>query len=256
MSTTYALRDSRTMLRRNLVHSLRYPSLALSTLLMPVIMLLIFAGLFGGTLGAGLGGGDYINYLAPGIILMAATSGSVSTAVSVAVDMQEGIINRFRTMAIARSSVLVGHVVGSLIQTMASIAAVIGVALLMGFRPSAGLLAWLAVAGLLVLLTFALTWMAAAMGMVAKSVESASNLPLPIMFLPMLGSGVVPTDSLPTMVRWFAEYQPFTPIIETLRGLLLDHPIGNNGIIAIGWCLLLTIVGYLWARAAFNKDAN
>ena len=252
--TSYALRDSRTMLRRNLVHALRYPGLSLSTIMMPVIMLLIFAGLFGGTLGAGLGGGDYIDYLAPGILVMAATSGSISTAVSVAIDMKEGIINRFRTMAISRSSVLIGHVVGSMIQTMISIVVVAGVAMLMGWRPSGGLVEWVAAAGMLVAVVFALTWMAAAMGIVAKSVESASTLPLPVQFLPMLGSGFVPTDSLPTVVRWFAEYQPFTPIIETVRGLLMDEPIGDNGLLAIGWCVVLSALGFLWARSAFRKN--
>jgi len=252
--TTYALRDSRTMLRRNLVHALRYPGLSLTTILMPVIMLLIFAGLFGGTLGAGLGGGAYIDYLAPGILVMAATSGSVSTAVSVAMDMQTGIINRFRTMAISRSSVLIGHVVGSMIQTMLSVAVVAGVAVLMGWRPSGGVPEWAGVAGVLTAAVFALTWMAAAMGVIAKSVESASNLPMPVMFLPMLGSGFVPTDSLPAVIRWFAEYQPFTPIIETIRGLLMGQPIGNNGFIAVGWCVALSALGYLWARSAYRKN--
>ncbi len=252
--TSYALRDSRTMIRRNLMHALRYPGLSLSTIMLPVIMLLIFAGLFGGTLGAGLGGGDYIDYLAPGILVMAATAGSISTAVSVAIDMKEGIINRFRTMAIARSSVLIGHVVGSMIQTMLSVAAVAGVAVAMGWRSSGGLAAWLAAAGLLTAVVFALTWMAAAMGIVAKSLESASNLPLPFQFLPMLGSGFVPTDSLPVVVRWFAEYQPFTPIIETVRGLLMAEPIGGDGLLAVGWCIALSALGFWWARSAFRRN--
>jgi ABC-2 type transport system permease protein len=252
--TSYAVRDSRTMIRRNLMHALRYPGLSLSTIMLPVIMLLIFAGLFGGTLGAGLGGGDYIDYLAPGILVMAATAGSISTAVSVAIDMKEGIINRFRTMAIARSSVLIGHVVGSMVQTVLSIIAVAGVATLMGWRPSGGLVEWVAAAGLLVAVVFALTWMAAAMGIVAKSLESASNLPLPFQFLPMLGSGFVPTDSLPVVVRWFAEYQPFTPIIETVRGLLMAEPIGGDGLLAVGWCVLLSALGFWWARSAFRRN--
>lgn len=252
--TTYALRDSRTMLRRNLTHALRYPGLSLPTIMMPVIMLLIFAGLFGGTLGAGLGGGDYIDYLAPGILMMAATSGSVTTAVSVAIDMKEGIINRFRTMAISRSSVLIGHVVGSMIQTVISIAVVAGVAVAMGWRPSGGLVEWVGAAGVLAAAVFALTWLAAAMGVVAKSVESASNLPMPVMFLPMLGSGFLPTDSLPSVVRWFAEYQPFTPIIETVRGLLMNEPVGNTGLLAIGWCAVLSALGYWWAVSTFRKN--
>jgi ABC-2 type transport system permease protein len=247
------------MLRRNLRHALRYPGLTLWTVAMPVFLLLLFVGVFGGALGAGISGLSssdisYIDYIAPGIILMAVTAGSVSTATSVSIDMSEGIINRFRTMAISRASVLTGHVVGSVIQTMTSIMLVIGVALLMGFRPTARVVEWLAVIGILALIALALTWLAAAAGLVAKGPESASNLPLPVIFLPMLGSGFVPTDSMPAGVRWFAEHQPFTPIIETLRGLLMGTPIGNNAIIALAWCAGLTLAGYLCARAAFKRD--
>jgi ABC-2 type transport system permease protein len=255
---SYAFRDSVTMLRRNLRHALRYPSLTLGTLLIPVLVLLLFVGVFGGTLGAGIGGtngrASYIAFVAPAIIVMAATSGSVSTAVSVAVDMTAGIINRFRTMAISPASVLTGHVVGSVIQTLISIGLVIGVAVLMGFRPNADLVEWLAAIGLLTLVTLALTWLSAGAGLVAKSVESASNLPTPFVFLPLLASGFVPTESMPAGVRWFAEHQPFTPIIETLRGLLTGTPIGNDAVIALAWCVALTLAGYLWARAAFRRD--
>jgi ABC-2 type transport system permease protein len=256
---SYAMRDSATMLRRNLRRALRYPGLTLWTVAMPVFLLLLFVGVFGGALGAGIsglsaGGGTYINYIAPGIILMAVTAGSVSTATSVSIDMSEGIINRFRTMAISRASVLTGHVVGSVIQTMTSIVLVIGVALLMGFRPTASIIEWLAVIGILTLIAVALTWLAAAAGLVAKSPESASNLPLPVIFLPMLGSGFVPPESMPTAVRWFAEHQPFTPINETLRGLLMGTAIGSNAIVALVWCAGLALAGYLWARSAFNRD--
>jgi ABC-2 type transport system permease protein len=253
-----AVRDSVTMLRRNLRHALRYPSLTLGTLLIPVLVLLLFVGVFGDTLGAGIGGtngrASYIAFVAPAIIVMAATSGSVSTAVSVAVDMTAGIINRFRTMAISPASVLTGHVVGSVIQTLISIGLVIGVAVLMGFRPNADLVEWSAAIGLLTLVTLALTWLSAGAGLVAKSVESASNLPTPFVFLPLLASGFVPTESMPAGVRWFAEHQPFTPIIETLRGLLTGTPIGNDAVIALAWCVALTLAGYLWARAAFRRD--
>ncbi len=259
MSTrSYALRDSVTMLRRNLRHALRYPSLTLGTLLIPVLMLLLFVGVFGGTLGAGIGGPNgrtsYIAFVAPAIILMAATSGSVSTAVSVALDMTEGIIDRFRTMSISRASVLTGHVVGSVIQTLISIGLVIGVAVLMGFRPNADLVEWVAAIGLLTLVTLALTWPSVGAGLVARSVESASNLPTPVVLLPLIGSGFVPTESMPAGVRWCAENQPFTPIIETLRGLLTGTPIGNDAVVALAWCVALTLAGYLWARAAFNRD--
>ena len=258
---TYAMRDSATMLRRNLRRALRYPGLTLWTVAMPVFLLLLFVGVFGGALGAGIsglpaGGGAYINYIAPGIILMAVTAGSVSTATSVSIDMSEGIINRFRTMAISRASVLTGHVVGSVIQTMTSIVLVIGVALLMGFRPTAGVVEWFAVIGILTLIALALTWLAAAAGLVAKSPESASNLPLPVIFLPMLGSGFVPPESMPTAVRWFAEHQPFTPINETLRGLLMGTAIGDSALLAAAWAVGLALAGYLWARAAFNREPS
>jgi ABC-2 type transport system permease protein len=255
---SYALQDSATMLRRNLRHALRYPSMTIATIAGPVLMLLMFDYAFGGALGTGIGGaasggGHYIDYLAPGIILMAATSGSVATAVAVCTDMTEGIINRFRTMAISRSSVLTGHVVGSTIQTLVSIVFVIAVALALGFRPTAGPGDWLAAIGLLALVTFALTWLSAAFGLVTSSPEAASNAPLPFQFLPFLGSAIVPTDSMPAGMRVFAENQPFTPIIETLRGLLMGTPIGDSAMLAVGWCAALALVGYLWARRAFNR---
>ena len=260
MSTlTYAVRDSATMLRRQLRHMLRYPSMTLQLVGMPIVFLLLFVYVFGGTLGAGLGGpsggrAEYLEYVTPGILLMTVATACTGTAISVAMDMTEGIIARFRTMAIARVSVLTGHVVGSLIQTMLSIAVVIGVALLIGFRPTAGLVEWAAATGVLALISLALTWLSVALGMVTKSVESASNLPTPLVFLPFLGSGFVPTDSMPVGLRWFAEYQPFTPVIETVRGLLLGTPIGNSAVIAIAWCAGITVVGYLWAKKLYNRD--
>jgi ABC-2 type transport system permease protein len=255
MSTlSYAARDSATMLRRNLRHALRYPSMTISTAGVPIIFLLLFVYVFGSTLGAGLGGSRYIDYVSPGIIVMAVASGSTATAVSVCTDMTEGIVARFRTMAIARASLLTGHVVGSLIQTMFSTALVIGVALLMGFRPNAGMVEWIAAIGLLLLLTLALTWLAVALGLVATRPEVASNLPLPLILLPFIGSGFVPTDSMPAGLRQFAEYQPFTSINETLRGLLMGAPIGHNGVVAAAWCVAIAAAGYLWAKKLFNRD--
>jgi ABC-2 type transport system permease protein len=167
----------------------------------------------------------------------------------------EGIIARFRTMAIFRPSVLTGHVLGSMIQTGLSLAVVIGVALLIGFRPTADLIGWwIAAIGVLAMITLALTWLTVALGLASKNVEAASNLPMPLMLLPFLGSGFVPTDSMPVGLRWFAEYQPFTSVIETLRGLLMGTSIGNSAIIAAAWCAAITLAGYLWARAAFNRD--
>ncbi|MFD7666100.1 ABC transporter permease [Streptomyces sp. NPDC059788] len=260
-TVSYALRDSRTMLRRNLKKALRYPSLTLTVVIMPVMMLLLFNYAFGSALGSGIGasaagGGEYIDYLAPGIILMAATSGALTTAISVCMDKSEGIVNRFRTMPISRASFLTGHVVGSVIQTMISIALVVAVALLVGFRPDATPVEWLAAIGLLALLTLALTWLAAGIGLVAKNPETASNIPMPLTFLPFLGSAIVPTDSMPTGLRWFAEYQPFTPIIDTLRGLWLGTGIGSSAAIGLAWCVGLSLVGYLWARHTFKNGAK
>jgi ABC-2 type transport system permease protein len=255
MSTlSHAVGDSATMLRRNLRHALRYPSMTFATIGMPVMILLLFNYAFGGALGTGIGGGDYIDYLAPGIILMAATSGSMTTAVAVCADMTEGIINRFRTMAIARTSVLTGHVVGSSIQTLISIGFVIAIAVAIGFRPTAGPGEWLAVIGLLALLTFALTWLSAGLGLMSRNVEAASNAVIPLQFLPFVGSAIVPADSMPAGMRAFAEHQPFTPIIETLRGLLMGSEIGSSAALAVAWCLALALGGYVWARAMFNRD--
>ncbi|MFJ2867308.1 ABC transporter permease [Kitasatospora sp. NPDC087314] len=252
-ATTYVVGDSLTMLRRNLKHALRYPSLTFAVVVMPVMMLLLFNYAYGSTLGAGIGGGSYIDYVAPGIVLMAAISGSLVTAIGVCTDMTEGIVNRFRTMAISRSAFLAGHVVGSLIQTVVGLVLVIGAALAMGFRPTAGPVEWLAAAGLLVFVALALTWISAGIGLVAKTVESASNMPMPLQFLPFIGSAIVPTDSMPTALRWFAEYQPFTPIIETLRGLLMGTPIGNSAWSALAWCTGLTLLGFFWSRSVFYR---
>jgi ABC-2 type transport system permease protein len=255
---SYAVTDSATMLRRNLRHMQRYPSMTLLILGLPVIFLLLFVYVFGGTLGAGLGGvsggrSAYVNYVAPGIILLTVAAAAQATAISVAMDMTEGIIARFRTMAISRASVLTGHVLGSMIQSMLGIAVVIGIALLVGFRPIASLAAWIAAIGVLAMVSFALIWLSVALGLVSKSVETASNLPMFLLLLPFLGSGFVPTDSMPAGVRWFAEYQPFTPATETLRGLLLGTPIGNNAIIAVAWCAGIALLGYLWARRLYIR---
>jgi ABC-2 type transport system permease protein len=261
----HPLRDSMTMLRRNLTRMLRYPSMTVTLVAMPVVFLLLVVYVLGGTLGAGLGeavhggaaGGRaaYANYVAPAILLMTVTAAVQGTAISIAMDMTEGVITRFRTMHIARVSVLTGHVLGSVIQAMLSLVIVVGVALLVGFRPTAGPGEWLAAAGFLVVVTFALVWLSVALGLVSGTVETASNLPMPLVLLPFLGSGFVPTDSMPAGLRWFAEYQPFTPIIETLRGLLMDQPIGNNAWIALAWCAVIALGGYLWSRRLFNRES-
>ncbi|HEU4348730.1 MAG TPA: ABC transporter permease [Actinoplanes sp.] len=254
------LRDSATMLRRSLKHIRRYPEMTFMLAGLPVIFLLLFVYVFGGTLGAGLGGAgagraEYLTYVLPGVLMMTIGTAGTGAAISIATDMTEGIVARFRTMAIARVSILTGHVVGSLIQTMLAVVIVIGVALAIGYRPDAGPLGWLGIAGVLVLATFGVTWLSVAMGLVARSVETASNLPMPLTLLPFLGSGFVPTDSMPVGLRQFAEYQPFTPIMETLRALLAGTAVGTGtAIAAVAWSLGIALTGYVWAKWRYNRS--
>jgi ABC-2 type transport system permease protein len=259
MTLGHVLADSGVMLRRNLVHALRYPSVTLIVGAIPIIMYLIFVYVFGSTLGNGLPGGAggrdaYIAYVTPGILLFGVIGGAQSTAIAVSMDMTSGIISRFRTMSIPRSAVLAGHVIGSVIQTLLTLVAVFGVALATGFRPTTGPIEWLGALALLALAALALTWLSTALGLVANSVEAASNMPMPLILLPFLGSGFVPTESMPGPMAFFAEHQPFTPINETLRGLLLGTDIGWSGPAAIAWCLGLALTGYLWAMRLYNRD--
>ncbi|KDN74497.1 ABC transporter permease [Streptomyces olindensis] len=253
-----AVRDSSTMLRRNLLHARRYPSLTLNLLLTPIMLLLLFVYIFGDTMSAGIGGGDrsdYIAYIVPGLLLMTIGSTTIGTAVSVSNDMTEGIIARFRTMAIHRPSVLVGHVVGSVLQSVMSVVLVGAVAVAIGFRSTdATVLEWLAAFGLLVLFALALTWIAVGMGLSSPNAEAASNNAMPLILLPLLSSAFVPVDTMPGWFRPIAEYQPFTPAIETLRGLLLGTGIGHNGWLAVAWCVGLAVLGYLWSTSKFNSD--
>lgn len=185
--------------------------------------------------------------------MMTVAAAAQATAISVAMDMTSGVMARFRTMAIARSAVLTGHVIGSMIQAMTGLVIIVGVALLVGFRAMAGPAAWLAVTGLLALMALALTWLSVALGLTAKTVETASNTPMFPMLLPFLGSGFVPTAALPAGLRWFAEYQPFTPFTEAIRSLLLGGPVAHNAIIASARGVGLTIVSYLWARRLYSR---
>jgi ABC-2 type transport system permease protein len=257
MTTTFALRDSITMLRRNLLHLRRYPGLSLFPIFMPVIFLLLFVYVFGGTLGDGItvggGRGAYVNFLTPGVLLFTVAGAAQITAISVAKDMTEGIIARFKTMRIWRPAVLAGHVFGSLFLTLISLAVVIAVSLLIGYDSAAGALRWVAALGLLVLLAFALIWLSVALGLYAKSVETASNLPMFLILLPFLSSSFVPVASMPGGLRWFAQNQPFTPITDTVRDLLSNHHIGGVGVAAIVWCLAITAGAYLWARYLYNR---
>ncbi|HWM37394.1 MAG TPA: ABC transporter permease [Streptomyces sp.] len=255
-----AVRDSNTMLRRNLLHARRYPSMTLNLLLTPVVLLLLFVYVFGDVMSAGIGGGGadrsaYLAYLLPGILMMTIGATVVGTAVSVSTDMSEGIIARFRTMAIHRGSVIVGHVIGSVLQSIVSVVLVGAVAVATGFRSTgATALEWLAAFGLTALVALALTWVAVGMGMVSPNAEAASNNAYPLILLPLISSAFVPIDAMPGWFQPIAEYQPFTPAIETLRGLLLGTEIGHNGWLAIAWCLALTVLGYMWSQSAFNRD--
>jgi ABC-2 type transport system permease protein len=261
---SHALVHARIMLRRSLRHMQRYPSLTLMVTLMPLVFLLLFVYVFGGTLGSGLGGGSgavhgggrsaYANYVAPAIILLAVAAAAQGTAIAVAQDMTEGIIARFRTMAVARSSVLTGHVAGATIQTLIGVVVVTAAAIAVGFRPHANAAEWLAAFGVVLLLTFAVTWLCVGLGLSAKSVETASNSPMFLILLPFLGSGFVPTASLPTAIRWFAEYEPFTPVNETLRGLLTGTRIGDNLVITIAWCVATAVLSYGWSRRLYERE--
>jgi ABC-2 type transport system permease protein len=260
-SLTLATRDSATMLRRNLKQQLRYPISLQTQIMLPVLFLLLFVYVFGETMGAGLPGAgsgagraDYLAFIVPGVLVFTITGAAINVAVSVASDMTTGIAARFRTMAISRASVLTGHVLGTLIQTLIAVPIVVAVALALGFRPTAGALEWLAVLGVIVLVTLAVVWLSVALGLKAKTIESASNLPMPVMLLPFFGSGFVPTDSMPAGLRWFAEYQPFTPIIDLLRALLLDGQVGNSAWLTIVWCLGIALVGYGWAKRLYARE--
>ncbi|MBV9607740.1 MAG: ABC transporter permease [Solirubrobacterales bacterium] len=257
MTRAYALRDSATMLRRNLRHLQRYPGLSLFPILMPVVFLLLFVYVFGGTLGNGItaggGRGAYINFLTPGMLLFTIAGAAQITAISVAKDMTEGIIARFKTMRIWRPAVLAGHVFGSLILTVISLVVTVVVALLIGYSPAAGVLRWAAAIGLLVLMAIALIWVSVALGLFAKSVETASNMPMFLILLPFLGSGFVPVASMPGGLRWFAQNQPFTPITDSVRRLLAGQHVGSAGLAAVLWCLGITAAAYLWARYLYDR---
>jgi len=258
---TIALQDATTMLGRELKHTLRYPLLLVSTILVPVVMLLLFDYILGGTIGHGLGaaahGAPYVDFLVPGILLMTVASGCGPTAINVNTDMTGGIIDRIRTMAVTRGALLAGHVGGSVVRALVATTVLTGVALLVGFRPKASVPDWLAVVGIVAAFSFALAWLSAALGLVAKSVAGANGSTLPIQFLlPFLSSTFVPAESMPAGVRWLAAHQPLTPVVESLRALLTGTPVGSTAYVALAWCAAIALVGFVWAQVAFRRGTR
>ena len=253
MSTTSApLADSRIMLRRNLKHILRNPVTIFNAALMPVVIMLLFVYVLGNAFNVGE---HYIEYATPGLILLAITYGLPGTAVSVSSDMTKGIINRFKVMNVSRGAVLTGHVVATMLSSSVAIAAIIGMAFALGFRSPATVGGWLGAIGIIAAAAFAAAWLTVALGMAAKTPESAGLAVVPLILLPFLSSAVVPAAKMGQGVRQFAEFQPFTPIIESLRGLLAGTPSGGYAAAALAWCAGIAIVGYLWAHATFSKRA-
>ncbi|WP_431965757.1 ABC transporter permease [Nocardia sp. bgisy134] len=240
------------MLRRNFKHIARNPTSVFNAVLMPIIIMLMFVYMFGDAFDVGV---DYIDYATPGLILLAVCYGLGATATAVNSDMTNGIINRFKVMDVSRGAVLSGHVIATVLTNLIAITALVGVAFLLGFSPSANVLDWLGVVGIVVLLGVAASWLTVALGLAAKSPETAGMASVPLVMLPFFSSAIVPAEKMGPGLRQFAEYQPFTPIIETLRGLLDGAPNTGDAITAIAWCVGIAVVGYLWARSTFSKRA-
>lgn len=245
--------DMGVMLGRSMRHISRSMDTIITVCITPIAMMLLFVYVLGGAIQTGTD--NYVNYLLPGILLIAIASGIAYTAFRLFMDMQRGIFERFHSMPIVRSTVLWGHVMTSLVSNAISVIVIILVALLLGFRSSAGVLAWLAVAGILALFTLALTWIAAIAGLSAKSIDGASAFSYPLLFLPFISSAFVPTESMPTAVRVFAENQPVTSIVEAIRALLSRQPVGNDIWVALAWCIGIIIVAYFFAMKVYKKRA-
>jgi ABC-2 type transport system permease protein len=254
MTTTYVVGDTAVMLKRSLRHILRSPDTIITTAVTPIAMLLLFVYVFGGSIDTGSGPGEkYVNYLLPGILLITVASGVAYTSYRLFLDLQSGIFERFQSMPIARSAALWGHVLTSLVANFISLALVVLVALAMGFRSGAGVLAWLAVVGMLVIFTLALTWLAVIAGLAAKTTDGAGGFAYPLLFLPFLSSAFVPTENMPGPVRWFAENQPVTSIVNTIRNLYAEQPVGNDIWIALAWCVGLLVLAYVLAMRTYRR---
>ncbi|SDO89102.1 ABC-2 type transport system permease protein [Pedococcus dokdonensis] len=248
--TTALLHDTTVLLKRSLRHILRSPDTIITTAVTPIAMLLLFVYVFGSAID--VGSDNYVNYLLPGILLITVASGIAYTAFRLFTDVSGGLFERFQSMPISRSAVLWSHVLTSVVANLTSLVLVVGVALVMGFRSGAGVLAWLAVLGIMVLFTLALTWLAVIPGLTAKSVDGVSGFSYPLIFLPFISSAFVPTQGMPGPVRWFAEHQPVTSIVNTIRDLYAEQPLGNEGWVAVGWCLALLVVAYGLAMRTYR----
>ncbi len=252
--TTHTLADTTVLTGRSLRHILRSPDTIITTAVTPIILLLLFVYVFGGAIETG--NDSYVNYLLPGILLITIASGVSYTAYRLFMDLQSGIFERFHSMPIARSATLWAHVLTSLVANIVSLVLVVAVALVIGFRSSAGPLEWLAVAGILVLFTLALTWLAVIAGLSAKSVDGAGAFAYPLIFLPFISSAFVPTESMPGPVRWFAENQPVTSIVDAIRSLLAGEPVGGDIWVALAWCVGILVVGFIVAMVVYRRKIS
>jgi ABC-2 type transport system permease protein len=251
--TTRFFGDTAVLTGRSLRHITRSPDTIITTTIMPIAFMLLFVYVFGGAISAGSGSARYVQYLLPGILLITIASSIAYTAFRLFMDMQSGIFERFQSLPIARSSVLWAHVLTSLVASLVSVVVVVGVALVMGFRSGAGVGAWLAVAAILILFTLALTWLAVIAGLTAKTVDGASAFSYPLIFLPFISSAFVLTATMPGPVRAFAEHQPVTAIVNTIRDLYTQQPVGTGIWIALAWCAGILIVAYALAMAIYHR---
>lgn len=250
--TSHVLGDTAVLTGRSLRHILRSPDTIITTAVTPIALMLLFVFVLGGAISTGAPG-SYIDYMLPGILLITIASGIAYTSYRLFLDLQGGIVERFQSMPIARSSVLWAHVLTSLVANLVSVAIVVGVAFALGFRTGASVGAWLAVIGILALFTLSLTWLAVIAGLSAKTVDGASAFSYPLIFLPFISSAFVPTSTMPGPVAWFAEYQPVTSIVNTIRALFADEPVGSAIWVALAWLVGLLIVAYGFAIAVYRK---
>jgi ABC-2 type transport system permease protein len=248
--TTYFVEDTTVLLGRSMRHITRSVDTIITVTIMPIALMLMFVYVFGGAIDTGPV--PYVNYLLPGILLITIVMGISYTAFRLFTDLQSGVFERFQSMPIARSSVLWAHVLTSVVSNLISVAIVVLVAVLMGFRSSAGVLAWLAIAGILVVCTLAVTWIAVIAGLSAKTVDGVGAFSYPLIFLPFVSSAFVPTDTMPGPVRAFAEHQPVTSIVDTIRDLFAQQPVGSDIWVALAWCAGIMVVAYAAAMATYH----